>query len=56
MSADQKLIECFRLNDKRVWELYSFSENENIRLESIDFSCPVKLIYEDVILTDENEE
>ncbi|MGK7958672.1 MAG: Uma2 family endonuclease [Crocosphaera sp.] len=55
VSADQKLVECFRINDKGVWELYSFSENEELRLESIDFNFPVELIYEDVILTDENE-
>ncbi len=55
VSADQQLIECFRINDKGVWELYSFSENEELRLESIDFNCPVELIYEDVILNNENE-
>ncbi|CCQ52837.1 MULTISPECIES: Uma2 family endonuclease [Crocosphaera] len=55
VSAEQKLIECFRINDKGVWELYSFSENETLKLESIDFNCSVELIYEDVILTDENE-
>ncbi|MDJ0599463.1 MAG: Uma2 family endonuclease [Crocosphaera sp.] len=55
VSADQKLIECFRINDKKIWELYSFSENEELSLESIDFNCPVELIYEDVILTNESE-
>lgn len=55
VSAEQKLIEYFRINDKGVWELYSFSENETLKLESIDFNCSVELIYEDVILTDENE-
>ncbi|MGK7884892.1 MAG: Uma2 family endonuclease [Crocosphaera sp.] len=55
VSADQKLVECFRINDKGVWELYSFSENEKLKLESLDFNCPVELIYEDVMLTEENE-
>lgn len=55
VSADQKLIECFRLNDKAVWELYSFGENEELKLESIHYNCPVELIYEDVILTDKPE-
>ncbi|MDJ0658311.1 MAG: Uma2 family endonuclease [Crocosphaera sp.] len=55
VSADQKLIECFRVNDKGVWELYSFSEKEELKLDSIDFTCPVELIYEDVILTDESK-
>ncbi|MDJ0844682.1 Uma2 family endonuclease [Crocosphaera sp.] len=55
VSADQKLIECFRLNNKGVWELYSFGENEELQLQSIDFSCPVELIYEDVVLMDESE-
>ena len=56
VSADQKLIECFRINDKGIWELYSFSENEELQLESINFNCLVELIYEDVILTNESEE
>ena len=30
VSADQKLVECFRLNDKQVWELHSFRENEQL--------------------------
>ncbi|EAZ91742.1 Uma2 family endonuclease [Crocosphaera chwakensis] len=55
VSADQQLIECFRINDNGVWELYSFSENEELTLESIQFNCPIELIYEDVILTDESE-
>ncbi|MDJ0580259.1 Uma2 family endonuclease [Crocosphaera sp.] len=55
VSADQKLVECFRLNDQQVWELHSFSENEQSKLESLHFNFPVELIYEDVILTDENE-
>ena len=54
VSADQKLIECFRINDKGVWELYSFSGHEELKLESLDFNCPVELIYEDVILNNEN--
>ncbi|WP_107669154.1 Uma2 family endonuclease [Cyanothece sp. BG0011] len=55
VSADQKLIECFRINDKGVWELYIFDEKEELKLDSIDFTCPVELIYEDVILTDESK-
>ncbi len=55
VSADQKLFECFRINDKGVWKLHSFSENEQLKLESLDFNCPLELIYEDVMLADENE-
>ncbi|MGK7878832.1 MAG: Uma2 family endonuclease [Crocosphaera sp.] len=55
ISADQKLIECFRINDQQVWELHSFSQNEQLKLDSLDFNCPVELIYEDVMLTDENK-
>jgi Uma2 family endonuclease len=53
VSAEQKLIECFRINNQGIWELYSFAENEELRLTSVDFTCPVNLIYEDVILIDE---
>ncbi|MDJ0730177.1 MAG: Uma2 family endonuclease [Crocosphaera sp.] len=53
VSVDQKLVECFRINDKGVWELYSFTEDEELRLESIDYNISLELIYEDVILTNE---
>lgn len=41
-------VECFRLNEKGLWELHPYQENDEIYLNSINFSCPISLIYEDI--------
>ena len=41
-------IDVFRLNSNGFWELHSYQENDELLLKSIDFSCPVSMIYEDV--------
>jgi Uma2 family endonuclease len=58
ISSEQKVIECFRLNEKGVWELYTYSEGDEFELKSVDFRCPIELVYEDVILesVEEDEE
>ena len=58
ISSEQKVIECFRLNEKGVWEHYTYSEGDEFELKSLDFRCPIELAYEDVILeaVEEDEE
>lgn len=41
-------VECFRLNDRGIWELYPYNERDEIHLISIDFHLPISLLYEDV--------
>lgn len=55
VNRDQKLIECFRINQKGIWELYNFTEKEELNLTSVDFNCLVDLIYENVILFDKTK-
>lgn len=50
ISSEQKVIECFRLNEKGVWELYTYLEEDEVEFKSVDFRCPIELVYEDVIL------
>lgn len=50
ISSEQKFIECYRLNEKGVWELYTYTEGDEFELKSVDFSCSLDLIYEDVVL------
>ncbi|MGE5658100.1 MAG: Uma2 family endonuclease [Actinomycetota bacterium] len=47
---EQKVIECYRLNDRGIWELYTYSEGDEVELKSVDFCGSIELIYEDVIL------
>ncbi|MBD2311213.1 Uma2 family endonuclease [Desertifilum sp. FACHB-1129] len=50
VSSEQKFIECFRLNERGVWELYTYSESEEVELKSVNFCCPIDEVYEDVTL------
>jgi Uma2 family endonuclease len=50
ISAEQKMIDIFRLNDKGVWEFQCFGEGDEVVFNTVNFSCPIDLIYEDVIL------
>ena len=50
ISYEQKVIECYRLNEKGVWELYTYSEGDEVELKSVDFRCSIESIYEDVVL------
>lgn len=50
ISSEQKVIECYRLNEKGVWELYTYTEGDEVELKSVDFRSLIDLIYEDVVL------
>lgn len=56
LSAEQKIVEVFRLNDKGLWELQTYGEEDELQLTSINFSCAIALLYEDVILEPESDE
>ncbi|WP_414618918.1 hypothetical protein [Calothrix sp. CCY 0018] len=43
------MVECFRLNDKGLWELYTYNQGDEIDLTSVDFKFPMELLYEDVM-------
>lgn len=48
IDAQQISVECFRLNEKGIWELHPYTEEDEIRLTSVDFNCLIALLYEDV--------
>ena len=49
VSADQKMVDCFRLNERGLWELSTYREGDEIELASVEFRLPLDLIYEDVV-------
>ncbi|GFE67813.1 Uma2 family endonuclease [Chroococcus sp. FPU101] len=55
VSAEQMMIECFRLNAHGIWELYTYTQGEELELNSINLRCVVDSIYEDVILISSEE-
>ncbi len=41
-------VECYRRGEGRMWLYYPYIAGDIIELESIEFSCPVELLYEGV--------
>lgn len=56
ISTEQITVEVFRLNDRGIWELYTYMEGEEMYLNSVDFRCAIELLYEDVVLESQEEE
>jgi Uma2 family endonuclease len=50
VKQDRHSVDCFRRNEQGRWELYAFVEGDEVELKSIDFSCAITSLYEDVIL------
>jgi Uma2 family endonuclease len=57
VNAETKGIECYRLNDRHKWELTAYTPDEligmseesiDIQFTSIEFQCPLALVYEEV--------
>ncbi len=49
IKQDQLSVDCFRRNEQGRWELYAFTEGDEVELKSINFSCAIASLYEDVI-------
>ena len=64
IEADKMNVECYRLNEKGKWELTAYSLEEptanetylEVHLTSVDFRCPISLLYEDVVFPEDNPE
>lgn len=64
IDADRIAIDCYQLNEKGKWELTAYSPDEtaanstdmNVELTSVNFSCPISLLYEDVVFPEDNSE
>lgn len=64
IEADRMNVECYQLNEKGKWELTPYSPEEatenstelEVELTSIDFRCPISLLYEDVVFPEDNPE
>ena len=56
ISSDRVNVEVFRLNERQKWELTPYGTGEIIQLVSIEFECPIEVLYEDVELAPEPNE
>jgi Uma2 family endonuclease len=50
VNSDQMIIEVYRRGEKRGWLYESYGTGETLELRSVEFSCAIDQIYEDIIL------
>lgn len=50
INSEKPSVEIFRLNERHKWELTPYTAGEIIQFSSIEFECPIELLYEDVEL------
>jgi Uma2 family endonuclease len=58
VDAEKLGVECYRLNERGKWELTAYplddlstdEQDRDVQFTSIDFLCPISLIYEDIEL------
>ncbi|MDD1415198.1 Uma2 family endonuclease [Dolichospermum sp. ST_con] len=48
VSQNRQRIDCFRRNSEGRWVLYSYRGNQQLELTSVNFSCSLTDVYEDV--------
>jgi Uma2 family endonuclease len=64
IDAEKINVECYCLNEKGKWELTPYSLDETtaseieleVQFTSVDFRCPIVLVYEDVVFAEANSE
>jgi Uma2 family endonuclease len=52
VSQNRQRIDCFRRNNEGRWELYSYRGTQQLELTSVNFSCSLAAVYEDVSFPD----
>lgn len=55
IGSEQISVECFRRGEGKRWLYTPYSIGDVITLESIDWSCPIEQIYEDVQLVETDQ-
>ncbi|MEH2331001.1 Uma2 family endonuclease [Nostoc sp.] len=48
IDAEKIGLDCFRLNDRGLWELHPYEAGDEVDLTSVDFHFPISLVYENV--------
>lgn len=62
IDADRISVECYRRNQQGTWELSPYIPEETgtngiemeVQLQSVDFHCPISLVYEDVVFPEDD--
>ena len=51
ISSERINVELFRLNDRQKWELAPYGPGDTVELISLEFACPIDLLYDTVELS-----
>ncbi len=55
IDAQEMRVECYRRGEGRMWLYFAYGAGDEVELTSLDFVCPIELIYEAVQLSQEGE-
>ncbi len=53
IDSEKVAVECYRRGEGRMWLYYPYRAGDVISLSSIEFECPIALLYEGVSFGDE---
>lgn len=53
VDSEKVAVECYRRGEGRMWLYYPYQAGDVISLSSIEFECPIELLYEGVSFGDE---
>ncbi|MBC6455618.1 MAG: Uma2 family endonuclease [Hormoscilla sp. SP5CHS1] len=56
LDAEEMSVECFRPQKNGFWEISNYAAGDEVNLTSVDFSFPIEMLYEDVVLERKNSE
>ncbi len=56
VDSESKSVEVYHRGDGKMWLYYACYEGEAIALNSIEFECPIEVLYEGVTLGNESQE
>ncbi|MGJ3248916.1 MAG: Uma2 family endonuclease [Elainellaceae cyanobacterium] len=48
VQSERVSVECYRRGEGRMWLYYPYTKGDVIHLSSIDFECPIDLLYDGV--------
>jgi Uma2 family endonuclease len=52
ISSEKIAVECYRRGEGRMWLYYPYRAGDVISLSSVEFECPIALLYEGVLFGD----
>lgn len=56
VDSEEISVEVYHRGDGKMWHYYQYEDAEAIALESIEFECPIEVLYEGVTLGNESQD